>query len=312
METRAHHVLIGLVTVIVVAGAMLFGLWLAKSSVDSTFKDYEVVFNEAVTGLSKGSAVQYSGIKVGDVMSLRLDPKDPRRVLARIRLSAETPVKQDTQAKLTLTGVTGTSIIQLSGGTPESPTLEGKNGKLPIIVAEPSPIAKLLANSSDVVTSINQLLNNANQLLSSENVARLSNTLANLEQTTGVIAAQRDDIRVAIQQLAKVGQQAGTTLEQTGTLMRNANALLGSGGKQVMANAEQAMQSLANSTATINSILEHNREAIDGGAQGLNELAPAIRELRDTLTSLKAISRRLEANPGGYLLGRDQNKEFQP
>jgi phospholipid/cholesterol/gamma-HCH transport system substrate-binding protein len=76
METRAHHVLIGLFTVLVVVGALLFGLWLAKSSVDKEFKDYEIVFNEAVSGLSKGSAVQYSGIKVGDVVSLRLDPKD--------------------------------------------------------------------------------------------------------------------------------------------------------------------------------------------------------------------------------------------
>lgn len=82
METRAHHVLIGLVTVLVVTGAMLFGLWLAKSSVDDAFKDYEVVFNEAVSGLSPGSTVQYNGIKVGDVSTLRLDPKDPRRVLA--------------------------------------------------------------------------------------------------------------------------------------------------------------------------------------------------------------------------------------
>ncbi|MGB9091470.1 MAG: MCE family protein, partial [Pseudomonas farsensis] len=39
METRAHHVLIGLITVLVVAGAMLFGLWLTKSSVDDAFKD---------------------------------------------------------------------------------------------------------------------------------------------------------------------------------------------------------------------------------------------------------------------------------
>lgn len=77
METRAHHVLIGLCTVLVVAGALLFGLFLAKSSVDTEFKDYEVVFNEAVSGLSKGSSVQYSGIKVGDVVSLRLDPQDP-------------------------------------------------------------------------------------------------------------------------------------------------------------------------------------------------------------------------------------------
>ncbi len=91
METRAHHVMIGLFSVIVVVGAMLFGLWLAKSSVDSAFQDYEVVFNEAVSGLSQGSSVQYSGIKVGDVISLRLDPKDPRRVLARIRLTGQTP-----------------------------------------------------------------------------------------------------------------------------------------------------------------------------------------------------------------------------
>ena len=312
METRAHHVLIGMVTVLVVAGAMLFGLWLAKSSVDSTFKDYEVVFNEPVTGLSKGSAVQYSGIKVGDVTSLHLDPADPRRVLARIRLNAETPVKQDTQAKLTLTGVTGTSLIQLSGGTPDSPPLVGKGSKLPVIIASPSPIARLLTNSSDLVTNINMLLHNANRLFSEENAGRLSATLEHLEQTTGAIASQREDISQAIQQLANIGEQAGATLEQTSQLMRNANNLLGSQGPQIVNSADQAMRSLAASTATLNDLLESNRDAIDSGAQGFRDRSPAIRELRDTLNSLKAISRRLEANPSGYLLGRDQNKEFEP
>ena len=312
MEPRAHHVLIGMVTVAVVAAAMLFGLWLAKASVDATFKDYEVVFNEAVTGLSKGSAVQYSGIKVGDVMSLRLDPEDPRRVLAHIRLNADTPIKQDTQAKLTLTGVTGTSLIQLSGGTPESPPLVGKGGKLPVIIASPSPIARLLTNSSDLVTNINLLLHNANRLFSEDNVQRLSATLANLEQTTGAVAGQREDISNAIKQLSSLGQQAGTALEQTGELMRNANQLLGSRGPDIAKSADQAMQSLAQSAATLNALLETNRDAIDSGAQGFRDLSPAIRELRDTLNSLKGISRRLEANPSGYLLGRDQSKEFEP
>ena len=312
METRAHHVLIGMVTVLVVAGAMLFGMWLAKSSVDDAFKDYEVVFNEAVSGLSRGSPVQYNGIKVGDVSTLRLDPKDPRRVLARVRLSADTPVKEDTQAKLTLTGVTGTSLIQLSGGTPQSPPLVGKGGKLPVIIASPSPIARLLTNSSDLVTNINLLLHNANRLFSEENATRLGTTLEHLEQTTGAIAAQRDDISQAIRQLSTVGQQAGTALQQTGELMRNANALLGSRGSEIANSADQAMRSLAQSTATLDALLESNREAIDSGAQGFRELSPAIRELRDTLNSLKAISRRLEADPSGYLLGRDQNKEFAP
>ncbi|RWU27002.1 MCE family protein [Pseudomonas alkylphenolica] len=312
METRAHHVLIGLVSVIVVVGAMLFGLWLTKSSVDSTFKDYEVVFNEAVSGLSKGSSVQYSGIKVGDVTSLRLDPADPRRVLARIRLSADTPVKEDTRAKLTLTGITGTSFIQLSGGTPQSPELKGKSGKLPVIVASPSPIARLLDNSSDLLTNINVLVHNANELFSEDNAAHLSKTLTNLEQTTAVFSDQRDDIRTAIQQLSQLGNQASAMLKQTNDLVRNANGLLSTQGKQTFGSAEQAMQSLAQSTATLNSLLNDNREALSGGAQGLNQLAPAIRELRQTLTALKAISQRLEANPSGYLLGRETNKEFEP
>lgn len=312
METRAHHVLIGLVTVLVVAGAMLFGLWLTKSSVDATFKDYEVVFNEAVSGLSRGSPVQYNGIKVGDVSTLRLDPKDPRRVLARIRLSADTPVKEDTKAKLTLAGVTGNSFIQLTGGTPQSPPLKGQDGKLPVIVASPSPISQLLNDSSDLVTNINLLLHNANQMFSENNIEHLSNTLANLDQTTGAFANQKDGISEAITQLSQVGKQANATLAETQALMRNANGLLGTQGKQAIGSAEQAMQSLAQSSATINSLLQDNRQSLDDGAQGLNQIAPAIRELRETLNALKGISRRLEADPSGYLLGRDNNKEFQP
>ncbi|MDI9777244.1 MlaD family protein [Pseudomonas putida] len=312
METRAHHVLIGLVTVLVVAGAMLFGLWLTKSSVDDAFKDYEVIFNEAVSGLSRGSPVQYNGIKVGDVTSLRLDPKDPRRVLARVRLSGDTPVKEDTQAKLTLAGVTGNSFIQLSGGTPHSPELKGKDGKLPVIVASPSPISRLLNDSSDLVTNINMLLHNATQMFSDSNIEHLSNTLANLDQTTSAFANQNGGVSEAIAQLAQVGKQANATLAETQALMRNANGLLGTQGKQAIGSAEQAMQSLAESAATLNSLLQDNRQSIDDGAQGLNQLTPAIRELRETLNSLKGISRRLEADPSGYLLGRDNNKEFQP
>jgi phospholipid/cholesterol/gamma-HCH transport system substrate-binding protein len=312
METRAHHVLIGLFTVIVVAAALLFGLWLAKSSVDTAFKDYQVVFNEAVTGLSRGSAVQYSGIKVGDVIQLKLDPQDPRRVLAQIRVTGDTPIKDDTQAKLALNGITGTSIIQLSGGTPQSPELVGEDGKIPVIIAAPSPIARLLNNSNDLLTNINVLLHNANEMFSSSNVQTLTQTLQHLEQTTGAISDQRDDIRQALKQLTVLSKQAGGTLEQTSLLMRNANTLLTSDGKQVIGSAESAMKSLEQSSAKINALLTRNQDSLNGGMQGLGELGPAIRELRETLTSLKTISRRLDANPSGYLLGSDKNKEFEP
>ncbi len=312
METRAHHVLIGLFTVIVVAAALLFGLWLAKSSVDTALKDYQVVFNEAVTGLSNGSPVQYSGIKVGDVVQLRLDPQDPRRVLAQIRVAGETPIKRDTIAKLALNGITGTSIIQLSGGTPQSEELKGEGGNLPVIIASPSPISRLLNGGSDLLSGVNGLLHKANEMLSSNNVKTLTRTLEHLEQATGAISDQRDDIRQALKQMTALTKQANTTLEQTSTLMRNANQLLTSDGKQTIASAQQAMKSLEQSTETINALLKDNQDSVNGGLQGLGELGPAIRELRETLASLKTVSRSLNANPTGYLLGSDKKKEFEP
>lgn len=312
METRAHHVLIGLFTVIVVAAALLFGLWLAKSSSDRQFAEYQVVFNEAVSGLSQGSAVQYNGIKVGDVVQLRLDPKDPRKVLARIRVGSDTPVKQDTHAKLTLTGVTGLSIIQLSGGSPTSPPLASQDGEPPMIVADPSPLSRILANGEDLVTNINEVVARANMLLSSENTDRISRTLEHLDQATGAIAGERDDIRQLLQQLAQASKQANETLAQTDKLVRNANGLLDSQGRATLESARNAMASLEHSAADIDRMLSDNGAAINGGLQGFSELGPAVRELRDAAGSLRGISRRLDDNPAGFLLGRERNKEFVP
>ena len=72
METRAHHVIIGAFAIGVFLLALGFVLWLSKSSIDREFAVYDIVFNEAVTGLSKGGLVQYNGIKVGEVTQLSL------------------------------------------------------------------------------------------------------------------------------------------------------------------------------------------------------------------------------------------------
>lgn len=306
METRAHHVLIGLFSVIVIGAALLFGLWLAKSGSEGKFNYYDIVFNEAVSGLSQGSSVQYSGIKVGDVAFLRLDPKDPRKVWARIRVVASAPIKQDTTAKLALTGITGTSIIQLSSGTPASPMLEGKDGKIPVIVATPSPLTQLLSNGEDLMGNINQLIARFSNLLSEENTARISRTLDHLDQATGALSAERENVSAVMQQLAQASRQANAALAQASELMRSANGLLNEQGKGMLENANKTMASLERTSATLDQLISENRHSLDGGIQGLAELGPAVSELRDTLAALRGISRRLEENPANYLLGREK------
>ena len=109
METRAHHVLIGLFTLLVVSAALIFALWLGKSDADRQFEVYDIVFQEAVSGLSKGGTVEFNGIKIGDVVSLRLDPEDAHRVIARVRVDSTAPVRSDTRARLVPAGITGLS-----------------------------------------------------------------------------------------------------------------------------------------------------------------------------------------------------------
>ncbi len=312
METRAHHVLIGLFTVIVMAAALLFALWLTKSSSDRQFSYYEVVFNEAVTGLSVGSAVQYNGIKVGDVTQLKLDAKDPSKVLAQIRLGGDTPVKQDTHARLALTGVTGLAVIQLSGGSAQSTPLTGHDGQVPVIVADPSPLSRILANGEDLVVNINEVVARASELLSRENMDRVGRTLDHLDKATGAIADQREDIRQLLQQLALASKQANETLAQTDLLVRHANGLIDNQARTTLDSAKNAMASLERSTARIDQLLSDNSGALNGGMQSLGELGPAVRELRDAAGSLRGITRRLDDNPAGYLLGRDRTKEFVP
>ena len=312
METRAHHVLIGLFTVIVVAAALLFALWLARSSSDRQFTQVQIVFQEAVTGLSQGSAVEMNGIRVGEVTQLRLDPTDPRKVLARVRLGADTPMHQDTRAVLALTGVTGLSIIQLSGGSPGSPPLVGRSGNLPVIVADPSPLARLRAGGGDLLVSINEVVDRATELLSPKNIEHINQTLEHLDKVTGAFADQHDDIRQLVQQLAQASRQANATLAQTDQLVRNANGLVDNQARATLDSAQKTMASLQSSSATIDQLLNDNRAAVNGGLQGLSELGPAIRELRDAAGTMRGISSRLDENPARFLLGRDRSKEFVP
>ncbi|WP_413042890.1 MlaD family protein [Pseudomonas sp. YJ42] len=312
METRAHHVLIGLFTVIAVGGALLFALWLGKSSIDREYSYYDIGFSQTVSGLSSGSSVEYSGIKVGDVVQLWLEPDDPRKVRARIRVYGGTPIKTDTQARLALANITGSMVIQLHGGTPQSPRLAGDPDDPPLIVADPSPLSALLENGEDLLSNINNLLLSANQIFSEENTTRLSRTLEHLEQATSVLSEQRGDLAQTLEQFNQLSQQANTVMSELSSLARNANGLLDDQGRSVLASAAHSMKALDRATARLDTLLEDNQSALNNGMQGFNELGPAINELRTTLAALRRVTQRLEDNPRGFLLGRDKLQEFNP
>ncbi|ODS64593.1 MAG: ABC transporter substrate-binding protein [Arenimonas sp. SCN 70-307] len=307
METRANHVLIGAFTLAVCLFAVLFALWIAKYTSEKSFAEYDVVFQEAVTGLSTGSQVLYSGISVGEVRGLSLMKDDPRKVVARIRLSADTPVRTDTRAKLTVTGLTGVSVIQLSGGSPGAPRLEGGSGNdVPVIQTEPSALQNIAASANEIVERINRLLSDAN-------VERITRTLDQLDQTTGAIAAEREEIAALIRNARSASEKLDLTLANA----NRAIATLDQGVVQelpgMVRKLDATLTQLEAASRNANGILEDNREAWGEFSQdGLGEVGPTMRQLRGLIREIDDLANKLENNPAGYLLGREQPEEFEP
>lgn len=305
METRAHHIIIGLFTLLAGTGAVLFAIWISNANTSSDYRYYTVVFREAVTGLSKGSAVQYRGIPIGDITELSLDPADPAQVLAGIRISGTAPVTRDTKARLAFTGITGNTVIELVPGHPESPLLEGDGTQAARIPATPSPISSLLANGEDLMTNINQLVTNARNMLSEENAERVASTLESIEQAAASLSSQGDDVKALVNELTAASQQATE-------LITSVNSLINQQGTRTLNNVEQTLESIASTSNTLEKLLSDNSEAFSSGMQGLGQLEPAIAELRGSLTALRSITRRLEDNPARFLLGRDTFEEYEP
>ena len=307
METRANYVLIGAFTIIIAAALLLFGLWAAKYSSERSWQEYQIVFREAVTGLSVGSPVQYNGIAVGSITKLSLAPNDPRQVIARIRLESNTPVKTDTRAKLAITSLTGPAIIQLSGGTPQAPTLTSVDTReAPVIQTAPSAL-------QNIADTANRIVERLDQVLSDQNVARISATLANLETISGDMANREEGLQSLIASARDAANNLDRTLDTTNGTIQRLDQNLVQQLPPILEKLDSTLSKLDKAAGNADAILGENRSAINSFASdGLGQLGPTLTELRSLIRDLRQVSDRLEGNPARYLLGRDAPKEFEP
>ena len=307
METKANYVLIGAFTLIIAAALLLFGLWAAKYSSERSWQEYQVVFREAVTGLSVGSPVQYNGIAVGSITKLSLAPNDPRQVIARIRLESDTPVKTDTRAKLAITSLTGPSIIQLSGGTPQAPALTSVDTRnAPLIQTTPSA----LQNISDTA---NRIVERLDQVLSDKNVASITATLEHLEAVSGSMADRDQGLEALLVSARDAARNLDRTLDTTNGTMQRLDQNLVKQLPPLLDKLDSTLARLDSAAGNADAILGENRAAINNFAnEGLGQLGPTLSELRRLIRDLRQVSDRLESSPARYLLGRDAPKEFEP
>jgi phospholipid/cholesterol/gamma-HCH transport system substrate-binding protein len=135
METRAHYTLIGAFVVAFIAASFGFVYWLQWGGGLAQQAYYKVKFEQPSGGLASLSAVTFNGVRVGNVMDLRLDPQNPKVLIASISVDPATPIRADTQVELSYQGFTGAPVLALKGGAPDAPKLTSADGP-PMLIAK--------------------------------------------------------------------------------------------------------------------------------------------------------------------------------
>jgi phospholipid/cholesterol/gamma-HCH transport system substrate-binding protein len=184
METRASYVLIGTFTLAVIAAAFGFVLWFQSLHTTKARSPLRVIFEGPATGLRNGGSVNFNGIRVGEVISVKLD--NPRRVVALAMVENNAPLRKDTLVGLEFQGLTGVAAISLKGGEEAAPAVPLDEDGVPVLTADPNAL-------QDVTEAIRGTLQNINRVVA-DNQAAIKNSLKNLDTFTGSLARNSDKI----------------------------------------------------------------------------------------------------------------------
>jgi phospholipid/cholesterol/gamma-HCH transport system substrate-binding protein len=184
METRANYVLIGSFTLAVIAAAFGFVLWFQSLHTTKARSPLRIVFEGPAGGLRNGGSVNFNGIRVGEVISVKLD--NPRRVVALAMVENNAPIRKDTLVGLEFQGLTGVAAISLKGGEEAAPPVPLDEDGVPVLTADPNRL-------QDVTEAIRGTLQNINRVVA-DNQEAVKNSLRNLETFTNSLSRNAERI----------------------------------------------------------------------------------------------------------------------
>jgi phospholipid/cholesterol/gamma-HCH transport system substrate-binding protein len=316
METKANYVLIGAFVLLAAGALALFTLWIAGNPFSRSYKDYDVIFNGPVNGLSEGGEVRFNGIKVGEVTTLRLDRMDPNRVIAHVRVEAQTPVRTDSVAQLNFMGITGVTFIQILAGDPNAPLLTAANGETPQIPTSRTLVDELFQGGQDLLGVSGDTIKKINEMLSDENLQHLTSTLANLDRAVAKIAEDDGIIDEATKALANINTAAaalGTAASSVDTaatsISKDFNTLT-TDVSGVVAKLDPTLDEARLAMTNVNATVEQlNTSLAPAATRALRQVGNTAADFQAMMTRLKTLLAQVEQDPSRFVYQQPQPVE---
>jgi phospholipid/cholesterol/gamma-HCH transport system substrate-binding protein len=313
VETRSNYVMVGAVTVALLAGVLLFIVWLAGLSNRET-KCYDIYFSQAVGGLNKGSNVTFSGVPVGQVSRISLLPSRPEFVWVRIEVDEQTPVLQGTTAEIHGVGFTGVSEIQLAGAARGRPpiSLAGPQG-CPVVPSSTSGLGALLNSAPELIERIQRLTERLTELLSDKNQNAISDILENIDHTSKVLADRSPELGDTIADMRVAVRNAGIAAQHISALSDSTNRLVNEEGRPAAEDLRKAIAQVQQAAGNLDAMISDARPGVQNFSKStLPEANRLVHDLRDLSQSLKSVSDRVNQQGVGGTLGPEKLPDYKP
>jgi len=327
METRSNQILVGSVTLGLIAALVVFLVWLSSMSGGGD-KKYDIFFTQSVEGLAKGSGVTFSGVPVGQIESISLEPQSPQFIRVRISVREDTPIYDGSTATIRST-FTGISTIQIdppeapAAGQPRRPRREIRCPEqnpesecpygVPVIPVRPGALTSLLNTAPELLERVSTLTERLTELLSDRNQESIAGILDNLEAVSHALAERSPEIAATLAEARVAIRQAGEAADRIGQLAGTTTELLDRDGRPLMADLRRTLQSADRSMQELQAAIGEARPGIQAFTnQTLPEVGQLMRDLRATSESLRDITDRLNQQGVGGVIGGQRLPDYEP
>lgn len=288
------------VFVLFLGTALIAGmLWLASGgALQKKFDLYLAIEDESVAGLNLNAPVKYSGVDVGKVQEIQLDPANPGRVRLLFAIERGTPIKEDTVAVLKTQGLTGIAYVELGGSTKEALPLRATGQeKYPVIRTKPSLSTRLETVLTAVLEKLDHTTSNIDAILSKENQKALQSTLTDIATIAHTVAARKNTIDAGITSAARTFDNTDRATRQIEPLINQITHT----AEAIEKTSQEATVAINSANQTVNSVgSDVNRFT----TENLPEVQRLLGELNVLAASLRRLSEQTERDPASLLRGR--------
>nr|WP_298925847.1 MlaD family protein [uncultured Erythrobacter sp.] len=315
METRANHLWVGAVTLLLLLGLAAAIVWIARLG-QGQQNEYDIFYAQSVSGLANGSQVAYAGVPVGQVVDISLSEEDPEFVRVRVKVKEDVPILIGTTATIQAS-FTGVSTILLDGARGGAPAITCETTACPegapVIPPKDGGINALLNNAPLLLERLATLTENLNLLLGPDNQEQLAGILRNSNELTEQLARTAPQLEGTFSELQFALKEAGEALDAFEKATATTDELLNREGPALAEELRGTLKSANSAAASLAATLEDTRPAARQLRETTLPTAEAtLQDLRVTSRALRTLTEKLDNQGVGALVQGQSLPDYEP